>query len=57
MKQNKNKCDFCSYKTATGCMVVPNSHYCKKASDEYYQYIRSNQQSKPTKSLRPWDKR
>ena len=52
-----SKCDFCSYKTATGCMVTPNSYYCKKAADEYYQYIRGGQQSKPAKSLRSWDKR
>ena len=54
--KHKCKCDFCTYKTATGCMVTPNSYYCKKATDEYYQYIRGGQQNKPTKSLRPWDK-
>jgi hypothetical protein len=32
-------------------MVTPNSYYCKKANDEYYQYIRGNQQQKPIKSL------
>ena len=51
-----SKCSFCSYKTATGCMVTPNSYYCKRAADEYYQYI--NSKNKPiTKSLRPWEKR
>ena len=52
-----NKCSFCSYKTASGCMVTPNSYYCKKAADEYYQYMRAGRQNKPAKSLRPWDKR
>lgn len=52
-----NKCDFCSYKTATGCMVTPNSYYCKKANEEYYRYIRSNQQQKPVKSLRSWERK
>lgn len=57
MYNRKTKCDFCTYKTATGCMVTPNSHYCKKANDEYYQYLRNGQQNKQAKSLRPWDRR
>lgn len=57
MKQ-LTKCDFCTYKTATGCMVTPNSYYCKKANDEYYAYIRNNNRAQPpVKSLRKWDKR
>ena len=52
-----SKCDFCNYKTSSGCMVSPNSYYCKKAADEYYQYIKGGQQSRPAKSLRPWDRR
>ena len=51
------KCDFCSYRTTTGCMVTPNSYYCKKANDEYYQYIRGNKQQKPVKSLRSWERK
>ena len=58
MINNKlTKCSFCGYKTSSGCMVTPNSYYCKKAADEYYQYIRGCQQSNPAKSLRPWDRR
>ena len=58
MTANKlSKCNFCSYATKSGCMVTPNSYYCKKATDEYYQYIKGGQQSKPAKSLRPWDRR
>ena len=57
MNNKLTKCSFCSYATKTGCMVTPNSHYCKKAADEYYQYIQNNKQNKPAKSLRPWDKR
>ena len=56
MIRPKSKCDFCSYHTATGCTVTPNSYYCKKANDEYYQYIRGNTQQKPVKSLRSWEK-
>lgn len=55
-----NKCNFCKYATTGGCMVTPNSHYCREANDEFYQYLRnkkaSNQQS-AQKSLRTWDKR
>ena len=50
------KCSFCQYSTSSGCMVTPNSYYCKKAADEYYQYIRINKQP-VVKSLRCWDKR
>jgi hypothetical protein len=57
MSKQLTKCNFCSYKTATGCTVTPNSHYCKKAAEEYYQHIRSGQPVKQAKSLRPWDKR
>jgi hypothetical protein len=41
-------------------MVTPNSHYCKEANDEYYQYLRSknNTAAMPVqKSLRSWDKK
>ncbi len=38
-------------------MAVPNSHYCKEALDEYYQYLRGNKQQAPVKSFRKWDKR
>ena len=57
MDKRITKCSFCQYATASGCMVTPNSYYCKKANDEYYQYIQNNRQNKPAKSLRSWDKR
>jgi hypothetical protein len=57
MTKPKSKCDFCSYKTATGCMVTPNSYYCKRANDEYYQYVRNNQPQKLVKSLRSWERK
>jgi hypothetical protein len=50
------KCSFCSYATQTGCMVTPNSYYCKKANDEYYAYIRGTTRQTPVKSLRPWQR-
>jgi hypothetical protein len=55
----KNKCDFCKYATNRGCMVTPNSHYCKEANDEYYQYLRTKnvKQFPAQKSLRSWDKK
>ena len=57
MPTNKlSKCSFCSYATHSGCMVTPNSYYCKKATDEYYQYLRNSKQP-AVKSLRPWDKK
>lgn len=52
----KNKCSFCQYATQSGCTVTPNSYYCKKAADEYYQYLRGDKLPKQ-KSLRSWDKR
>ena len=58
--QNKTKCSFCRYWTGYGCMVTPNSHYCKEANDEYYQYLRTNNvgtKQPVTKSLRSWDKK
>lgn len=47
------KCDFCRYRTNTGCMVTPNSVYCKEAIEEYRQHI-ANKQHKPIKSIRKW---
>lgn len=57
MYSKLTKCNFCTYATKTGCMVTPNSYYCKKAADEYYQYIRSSKQNNSIKSIRPWDKK
>jgi hypothetical protein len=58
MNNYKNKCDFCRYKTPSGCMVTPNSAYCREATDEYYRYIQSKKTSPPAvKSLRSWDKK
>ena len=60
IKGKLTKCSFCSYATATGCMVTPNSYYCKEASDEYYQYLRNkntNSKQPVQKSLRSWDKK
>ena len=54
----KNKCSFCRYATGRGCMVTPNSHYCKEANDEYYQYLKNKGSKQPVqKSLRSWDKK
>lgn len=55
MNNKLNKCSFCSYRTSSGCMVTPNSHYCKVANDEYYQYLHGNGKS-IVKSLRPWER-
>lgn len=58
--QFKNKCSFCRYATRSGCMVTPNSHYCKEANEEYYRYLanqnKCNQPILAQKSLRSWDK-
>ena len=53
-----NRCAFCKYFSGSGCMVTPNSYYCKAANDEYYQYLRTKNVKQPIqKSLRPWDKK
>ena len=57
MTNKLTKCSFCAYATPTGCMVTPNSYYCKKAIDEYYAHVRGVSQQKPVNSLRKWDKR
>ena len=58
MNSRLTKCSFCSYATKTGCMVTPNYYYCKKANDEYYQYLRTKNVKQPAqKSLRSWDKK
>jgi hypothetical protein len=53
------KCDFCKFKSNAGCMVMPNSSYCREANDEYYHYLRTKNGSNqpPIKSLRSWDKK
>lgn len=59
-KQFKTKCSFCRYATGNGCMVTPNSFYCKEANTEYLQYLKENKNGikpQPQKSLRPWDKK
>jgi hypothetical protein len=56
--QRKTKCNFCRYATHGGCMVTPNSVYCREANDEFYQYLQSKKISQPVqKSLRSWDKK
>ena len=56
--QTKTKCSFCRYATRGGCMVTPNSYYCKEANDEYYQYLRNKKAPQPSqKSFRSWDKK
>lgn len=58
MQQNRSKCNFCRYATNSGCMVTPNSYYCKEANDEFYRYLQNKKNLQPMqKSLRPWDKK
>ena len=57
MTKKLTKCSFCSYATPTGCMVTPNSYYCKKAVEEYNAYTKSNFGNRPVKSLRKWDRK
>ena len=49
------KCDFCKYKTASGCNAKPDSSYCREAANEFYAYLNKNKQ--PTKSLRLWERK
>lgn len=54
----KSKCDFCKYRSNSGCMVTPNSHYCKEANDELHRYLQNKKNPQPAqKSFRPWDRR
>jgi hypothetical protein len=56
--KNLTRCDFCIYKTLSGCMVTPSHYYCKAANDEYYQYLQSKKTGQQSqKSLKPWDKK
>lgn len=57
MNRNKTKCDFCRYATKSGCMVTPNSAYCREATDELYKYLREGKTVTPVKSLRSWDRK
>lgn len=44
MARQLTKCDFCKYRTNGGCMVTPNSYYCKEAQNEFYAYLASKKQ-------------
>ena len=57
MNRNKTKCDFCRYATKSGCMVTPNSAYCREATDELYRYLREGKTVTKVKSLRSWDRK
>ena len=57
MTRSKTKCDFCRYATKSGCMVTPNSAYCRDATDELYRYLREGKMVTPVKSLRSWDRK
>jgi hypothetical protein len=58
MTKSVSKCSFCRYATGSGCMVTPNSHYCREATYEYYRHLKQKQVVQPaSKSLRSWDKK
>lgn len=57
MNNYKNKCDFCRYWTGRSCMAVPNSAYCREATDELYKYLREGKAATMVKSLRSWDRK
>ena len=40
------KCDFCKYKSPSGCMTKPDSWYCKDATNELYQYLANQKKRK-----------
>lgn len=48
--EKKTVCDFCTYHTRSGCMVTPNSHYCRQAKSEFFSWL---EQQKSDKSKRP----
>ena len=58
MNKRISKCSFCKYSTGSGCMVTPDSYYCKEANNEFYQYLQNNKINTQTqKSLRSWDRK
>jgi len=40
------KCDFCRYKTASGCTAKPDSFYCRDATNEFYQWLNNQKKRK-----------
>lgn len=56
MNKQLKKCDFCTYWTGKGCMVTPNSAYCKNAIAEMQTRL-YGQNTAPVKSLRKWDRK
>lgn len=50
MNKTVSKCDFCRYKTASGCTVTPNSYYCKDATNEFYAWLNSKKQTTQKRS-------
>ena len=36
MGKQYTKCDFCAFRTQSGCSARPDSHYCKDATNEFY---------------------
>lgn len=49
MKKKKNKCDFCPYRTASGCMMRQDTRYCKNAEMELFRYLSSQRARKGMK--------
>lgn len=45
----KNKCSFCRYHAASGCMVTPNSYYCREAQNEFYAQLATKKQQSTNK--------
>lgn len=50
------KCDFCKYKSPSGCNAKPDSYYCKDALNEFYAYLNKNKQTNTQKprGKYPW---
>lgn len=53
MAKQLTKCDFCKHKTASGCMVIPNSFYCKEAQNEFYAQLNAKKQQ-PINKRKKW---
>lgn len=39
MNKQYTKCDFCQYRTRSGCTVTPNAYNCREANNEFYAYL------------------
>lgn len=50
MAKKLTKCDFCKYKTGSGCSVKADSSYCREANNEFFAYLAELKKKESKKS-------